>query len=105
MKWFYPILILFLLLGFPLFQYGQFLDSNWLVCENPGVMKSECSDSSEEELKFVSGEFDLKPQPSSYDLVSFFFQLKNPLSVLFFFFQGTSPFWRPPPVLILSCVP
>jgi hypothetical protein len=28
--------------------------------------------------------------------------LKNSLSVLLSFFQGTSPFWRPPPYSILS---
>ena len=99
MKWFQFPVILLLLLGFPLFQYLQFFDSNWLVCGNPVVIKSEYSDPFEEEFKFMSGGIDSKPLSPFYDQVKFFLQLKNPLSILFSFFQGTSPFWRPPPRL------
>jgi hypothetical protein len=99
MKWFYLPLILFLLLGFPFFQCDQLFVSNRLVCEDSFVIKSEYSDPIEEEFKFMSGGIDSKPLSSFLNQVKFFLQLKNPLSVLFSFFQGTSSFWRPAPRL------
>jgi hypothetical protein len=88
------LLILFLLLGIPLFQVGQAVDIDWIVCENTLVTKSEMSDPSIDQNFWL----DLKPLSYFFNEVKFFFQLKNPLSVLLFYLQGTSPFWRPPPV-------
>jgi len=88
------LLILFLLLGIPLFQMDQAVDIDWLVCENALVIKSEMNDPSIVQNFW----FDLKPLSYFFNQVKFFFQLKNPLSVLLSYLQGTSPFWRPPPV-------
>jgi hypothetical protein len=35
------LLILFLLLGFPIFQMDRVIDTDWLICENSVVIKSE----------------------------------------------------------------
>jgi hypothetical protein len=87
------LLILFLLPGLPLFQIDQAVDIEWLVCENSLVIKSEMNDPSiDQNLCFNS-----KPPSSFLNQVKIFFQLKNLLSVLLSYFQGTSPFWRPPP--------
>jgi hypothetical protein len=91
------LLILFLLPGLPLFQMDQGVDIEWLVCENSLVIKSEWGGPCEEEFKFTSVWFDLKPPSSFFNQVKSFFQLKNPLSALISYFQGPSPFWRPPP--------
>jgi len=101
MKWFQSLLILFLLLGFLLFQIDQTIDIDWLVCENSLIIKSEWNDPCKKESKITSLWFDLKPSSSFFNQVKFFFQLKNPLSVLLSYFQGTSPFWRPPPTLLI----
>jgi hypothetical protein len=87
------LLILFLLPGLPLFQIDQAVDIEWLVCENSLVIKSEMNGPSiDQNLCFNS-----KPPSSFLNQVKIFFQSKNPLSVLLSYFQGTSPFWRPPP--------
>jgi hypothetical protein len=87
------LLILFLLPGLPLFQIDQAMDIEWLVCENSLVIKSEINGPViDHHLSFNS-----KPPISFFNQVKIFFQLKNPLSVLLSYFQGTSPFWRPPP--------
>ena len=93
MKWIQYLLILFLLPGLPLFQVDQAIDIEWLVCENSFITKSEMNEPSIDQNLW----FDLKPSSSFFNQVKFFFKLKNPLSVLLSYFQGTSPFWRPPP--------
>ena len=87
------LLILFLLPGLPLFQIDQAIDIEWLVCENSLVIKSEING------PFIDHHlcFNSKPPFSFFNQVKIFFQLKNPLSVLLSYVQGTSPFWRPPP--------
>jgi len=95
MKWIQFVLILFLLPGLPLFQVDQAVDINWLVCENFPTTKSEMNDPSIERNLWM----DLKPPSYFFNQVKFFFQLKNPSSFLLSYFQGTSPFWRPPPVI------
>lgn len=87
------LVILFLLPGLPLFQIDQAVDITWLVCENSLVMKSETSDPTFNQNLW----FHLKPPFSFFNQIKIFFQLKNPLSVLLSYSQGTSPFWRPPP--------
>jgi hypothetical protein len=98
MKWTQFLLILFLLLGLPLFQMDQAVDIDWVVCENFLVTKSEMNDPSIDQNLC----FDLKPSSSFFNQVKFLFQLKNPLSVLLSYFQGIIPFQRPPPYSILS---
>jgi hypothetical protein len=93
MKWIQFLLILFLLPGLPLFQMDQAIDTEWLVCENSFITKSGVDDPSFDQNLW----FDSKPSSSFFNQVKSFFQLKNPLSVLPSYFQGTSPFWRPPP--------
>jgi len=88
------LLILFLLPGVPLFQVGQAVDIDWLVCENTFVTKSEMNDPS---IDQVFG-LDLRPLSYFVNQVHFFFKLKTPSFVLLSYLQGTSPFWRPPPV-------
>ena len=100
MKWIQFLLILFLLPGFPLFQMDQAIDIDWLVCENSLITKSEMNDPSIDQNLW----FDSKPHLHFFNQVKFLFQLKNPLSVLLSSFQGTSPFWRPPPGFILSMI-
>jgi len=88
------LLTLLLVPGLPLFQIDQAVDIEWLVCENCLLIKSEMNG------PFINHDlcFNLKPSTSLFNQVKNFFQLKNPLSVLLSYFQGTSPFWRPPPV-------
>jgi hypothetical protein len=95
MKWFQSLFILFLLPGIPLFQMDQAVDIEWLVCGSSLVIKSEEMNGPSINQNLW---FDLKPSLFSFSQVNFFFQLKNPLSVLLSYFQGTSPFYRPPPV-------
>jgi hypothetical protein len=87
------LLILFLLPGLPLFQIDQAVDIAWLVCENSLVIKLEM----EGPLADQNLWFSLEPPSSIFNQVKSFFQLKNPLSILLSYSQGTSPFWRPPP--------
>jgi hypothetical protein len=89
------VIILFLLPVLPLFQMDQAVDIDWLVCENSLITKSEIDDPSVDQNYW----FDLTPPSSFFNQVKFSFQRKHPLSVLLFYFQGTSPFWRPPPAL------
>lgn len=93
MKWIQFLVILFLLPGLPLFQMDQAVDIEWLVCESSLITKSEMDDLSIDQNLW----FDSKPPSSFFNQVKIFFQLKNSLSVLLSYFQGTSPFWRPPP--------
>lgn len=96
MKWIQYLFILFLLLGFPLFQMDQVIDTDWLVCENSIVIKSEYNDSSIDKNFCCDSK---KVMFSFFKKIRLPFQLKNPLSALFSYFHGTSPFWRPPPGL------
>jgi len=93
MRWIQFLLTLFLLLSLPLSQMDQAIDINWLVCENSLIIKSEMNDPSIDQNLWS----DSKPPSSFLNQVKSFFQLKNPLSALPSYFQGTSPFWRPPP--------
>jgi hypothetical protein len=95
------LLILFLLLGLPLFQIDQAIDIDWVVCEDSIVIKTEWSDTCEKEFRFTSFWFDLRPLSPFYNPLKSFFQLKNPLSILLSYFKGISPFWRPPPVRLI----
>jgi hypothetical protein len=95
MKWIQFLVILFLLPGLPLFQMDQAIDIEWLICENSLITISEINDPSIDQ----NLQFNLKPPSSFFNQVKIFFQLKNPLSVLLSYFQGTSPFCRPPPVI------
>jgi hypothetical protein len=97
MKWIQFLLILFLLIGFPLFQMDQVIDTNWLICDNSLVIKSEYNDTCTDKCLW----FDSSSPPRFFNRMRFIFQMKNPLSVLFSFLQGTSPFWRPPPAFKL----
>jgi hypothetical protein len=93
MNWIQFLLILFLLPGLPLFQVDQAVDIDWLVSENSLISKLEVNDPSiDQNLRL-----DLKSPSSFFNQVKSFIQLKNPLSALPSYFQGTSPFWRPPP--------
>ena len=92
MKWIQFLLTLFLLPSLPLFQVDQAVDIEWLVCENSFITKSEVDDPSIDQNLW----FDTKPPSSFLNQVKSFFQLKNPLSALPSYFQGSSPFWRPP---------
>jgi hypothetical protein len=93
MKWIQFLLTLFLLPSLPLFQVDQAVDIEWLVCENSFITKSEVDDPSIDQNLW----FDAKPSSSFLNQVKSFFQLKNPLSALPSYFQGSSPFWKPPP--------
>jgi hypothetical protein len=90
------LLILFLLAGLPLFQIDQAVDIAWLVSENSLFVKLEI------EGPFVGQNlwFNSELPPSMFNQVKSFFQLKNPLSVLLSYFEGPSPFWRPPPMAL-----
>jgi len=94
MKGLQSLLILFLLPGLPLFQMDQAVDIEWLVCENSLVIKTEMNSSFVDENLC----YDSKPPSTFLDQSKTFFQLKNSLSILLSYFQGTSPFWRPPPI-------
>ncbi|OGP88623.1 MAG: hypothetical protein A2157_04670 [Deltaproteobacteria bacterium RBG_16_47_11] len=93
MKWIQFPLILFLLIGFPLFQCDQTIALEWLICDNSLDIKSDNNSPLDEPL----GPHSKKVVPTFFVPIQFIAQLKNPLSVLHGFFQGTSPFWRPPP--------
>ncbi len=93
MKWIQFLLILFLFPAFPLFQMDQTVDIEWLVWENSLITKSEMKDPSMDQNLWM----DSKPPLISFNQVKSFLQLKNPLSALPSYFQGSSPFWRPPP--------
>ena len=94
MKWIQSLLIPFLLLSFPLSQMDYAIDIDWLICENSLITNSEINNPFIDQNLWL----DIKPPSSLFNQVKFFFQLKNPLSVLLSHFQGTSPFWRAPPV-------
>ncbi len=87
------LLILFLVPGLPLFQIDQAIDIAWLVCENSLFVKLEI----EGPLADQDLSFNLEPPSCILNRFKSFFQLKNSLSVLLSYFQGPSPFWRPPP--------
>ncbi len=87
------LLILLLALGLPLFQIDQAIDIAWLVCEDSLFVKLEI----EGPLADRDLSFNLEPSSCILNRFKSFFQLKNPLSVLLSYFQGPSPFWRPPP--------
>jgi hypothetical protein len=87
------LLILFLVPGLPLFQVDQTVDIAWLVCENSLSVKLEIEGPPADQ----NLSFNLEPPCRIFNQVKSFFQLKNPLSVLLSYFQGPSPFWRPPP--------
>jgi hypothetical protein len=93
MNWVQFLIIPFLLLGFPLFQMDQVIDINWLICENSIIIKSEMNGPSIDQNLC----FDSKPLSSFFNQVKFLFQSKNSLPILLSYFQGTSPFCRPPP--------
>jgi hypothetical protein len=95
MKWFQFPLILSLLIGLPLFQMDQAVDIEWLVCGSSLLIKSEEMNEPSIDQNLW---FDLRPSIFSFNQVKFLFQLKNHLSVLLSYFQGTSPFYRPPPI-------
>lgn len=93
MKGIQSLLILFLLPGLPLFQIDQAVEITCLACENSLFVKLEIEGPlADQDLWFT-----LEPPTSIFNQLKSFFQLKNPLSVLVSYFQGPSPFWRPPP--------
>ena len=102
MKWLQFLLILFLLLGLPLFDMGQSINIDWVFCENSIIIESEWNGPCENEFKFTNLCFDSKLPTPFLNQVKFLFQMKNSLSILLSYFQGTSPFWRPPPNFHLS---
>jgi len=93
MKWIQILLILFLFPNRPLFQPGQDIGIDWLICEDAVVTKLEKEDSSIDSDLW----FDLRISSYSFNRVKSFFQLKSRFSSLLSRFQGVSPFWRPPP--------
>jgi len=93
MKWIQFLVIIFWLPGLPLFQMDQAIDTNWLICDNSLVIKLEYSDIYTEKCFW----FDSISIFSLFNQMRFTFQVKNPLSLLFSYLRGTSPFWRPPP--------
>ena len=104
MKWIQSLLILFLFLGFSIFQLDQIFDIEWLVCENSLSIKSEYNNFCPNKCLW----HDFEPITSLFNQIRYVFQLKNPLSVLYSSFQRATPFWRPPPTastLILSYWP
>ncbi len=93
MKWIPFVLILSLCPNLPLFQMSQAVGVNWLICEDAAFTKSEKDDSSIDPDLW----FDLKLSTYSSNRVKSFFQLKSYLPTWLSHFQGTSPFWKPPP--------
>jgi len=93
MNWIWFLLIPFLLLGFPLYQIDQAVDIEWLVCEDSLFPKFKVNQPSID----LNLWFDSTPRSFSINQSKAFFQLKDPLSFLLSYFEGTSPFWRPPP--------
>jgi hypothetical protein len=67
-----------------------------LVCENSVVVKLEVGGP----LVDQDLSFNLEPPSCAFNQGKFLFQLKNPLTFLLLYFQGPSPFWRPPPVAL-----
>jgi hypothetical protein len=90
------LLILFLIPGLPLFQIDQTVDVGWLVCENSLVAKLEI----EGPFADQSSSFYLEPPSYTLNQGMPLFQLKHPLSVWLSYFQGPSPFWRPPRLVL-----
>ncbi|HSB05417.1 MAG TPA: hypothetical protein VLK23_09490 [Thermodesulfobacteriota bacterium] len=97
MKWIQFPFFLFLVAGVSLFQCDQTIDWEWLICDNSLIIKSDGDLSLDGALEPDSKKTVLSFSPN----IQFISQLKNPLSVLHRFFQGTSPFWRPPPNNVL----
>ena len=95
MKWMELPLILLVLLGFPLSQWDQAIDYDWLACENSITTKLEGTDLFTDESLCLETDREF-PFLSKSRLP---FQFKNPLSALTLYFRGSSPFWRPPPPL------
>ena len=94
MKWVQFLLILFLSPDLLLlFQTDQVIGIDWLIFEDAVVTKSEKDDSSID----LDLWFDLKRLSHSSSRVKPFFQLASRLPTWLSHFQGTSPFWRPPP--------
>jgi hypothetical protein len=94
MKWNLFPFFLFLFVGFPLFQSDQPIAWECLVSDNSLIIKS----GSDSPLDETLGPDSKKTVPNFLSLIRFISQVKNPLSVLTIFSQGTSPFWRPPPI-------
>jgi len=99
MKWFQFPVTLSLFLFLALFQAGQFFDSNSFVLANFLVTQSDYGDPSEEELKWMSLGFESEPMLPSSAQIKFNLQFENNSFLIFSFFRGASPFWRPPPRL------
>jgi hypothetical protein len=93
MKWILFPIFLFLLLSFPLFQCDQPIELECLPCDNSLMINSGSAP-----LDETLGPDSKKTVPSLFSLIRFISQVKNPLSVFNIFFQGTSPFRRPPPI-------
>lgn len=87
-----------LLLGFPLLQVDQVIDTDWLVCEDSLAVKLEGPSFS------VDKNFVFYPEPllPLFDPISFISQLRNSLSILYASFKGIVPFWKPPPIATVS---
>ena len=98
MRCMHYLLIFFLLLFIPLFQWDQVCDTNWLAYyENSFVVKTKYDDLCTRTYTFLwRGS---TPAPSLANRVRCDFQIKNSLSVLYSSFQYTTPFWKPPPPL------
>ncbi len=86
-------LIFLLAFGFSLYQIDQVADLDWLASDNS--LSEEINDQGLSENK--DSQFDEEPTASIRERFDTISQLKNPLSTLFPFFWGTSPFRRPPP--------
>ncbi len=92
-------MVLSLLLGFPLLQMDQVIDTEWLVCDNFLTIKFEDSDFSADKDSYFYPEV-LLPL---FDQISLVSQLKNPLSVFYASStKGIVPFWKPPPSVPVS---
>jgi hypothetical protein len=93
MNWIQFPILPFLLVVVPVFQYDQTIDWAWLICDNSLIIKSDGDLSLDRAL----GPCSEKTDPTFRASIRFISLLKHPLSVSHGFFQGTSPFWRPPP--------
>jgi hypothetical protein len=71
----------------------QAIGLDWVICEDGIVAKSEKDNPTIDPTLW----FDLKPSSYFFNRAKFFYQLKSPLSIWLSYFQGESPFWRPPP--------
>jgi hypothetical protein len=94
MMWILFPFFLFIFVAFPLFQGDQPIEWECLVCDNSFIIKS----GSDSPLNETLGLDSKKTVSRLFSLIRFISQVKNPLSVLNIFPQGTSPFWRPPPI-------